>query len=402
MSSKTSETSKRYVLEHWCDKVMKGINRAAGHGACSYCVRIGTDTGNGEHELCAARDHMFQVNAIGRFDALLERFMERCSLGWTRKSWTWWVSVTSAVRHGGTSVVWSDMTVHDTHTKSDVCDTVLIKFRICFTSALMPHSVDDSRKRYEKCMLRVMKLFFTEHFVVWVVVCFQLIAAGLWGARSLSRGARHDKVQWTRHQETARLCTHKVTSRSREERRPRRRRNTSACASRRWIARSIMSQHQQSRWNKHCIVCNKNLWRRKHALKSKSIVHLSSAASFPADAQSTNFGHSAEELHSYTKFRQCGPRSKVEFSSYNHFTREVCAPWTSSWLRAKGTLLHGCEHKKPKHVLDDEIKLTSLEAKRGCRSPRWQDQRSQRSMMLRFQCYPNKIFFSRSRRQMWW
>ena len=44
---------------------MKGINRAAGHGR----VRVGTDTGNGEHELCAARDHMFQVNAIGRFDA---------------------------------------------------------------------------------------------------------------------------------------------------------------------------------------------------------------------------------------------------------------------------------------------------------------------------------------------
>ena len=56
---------------------MKGINQAAGHGR----VRIGTDTGNGEHELCAARDHMFQVNAIGRFDALMERFMERCSLG---------------------------------------------------------------------------------------------------------------------------------------------------------------------------------------------------------------------------------------------------------------------------------------------------------------------------------
>ena len=56
---------------------MKGINWAAGHGR----VRIGTDTGNGEHELCAARHQMFQVNAIGRFDALLEHCMERCSLG---------------------------------------------------------------------------------------------------------------------------------------------------------------------------------------------------------------------------------------------------------------------------------------------------------------------------------
>ena len=172
-------------------------------------------------------------------------------------------------------------------------------------------------------MLRVMKLFFTEHFVVWVVACFQHIAAEF-----EARGVCHEELVTTLDTKRLHGCVHtksrrEVGTRGADQEDEGTRVLAQADAGLPGVSCRSTSSHVgtniASSAPRTCDV-ESTRW------SPNRLSTCQSTASFPADAHSTNFGHSAEELHSYTKFRQCGPRSKVEFSSYNQFTREVCAP----------------------------------------------------------------------------
>ena len=158
--------------------------------------------------------------------------------------------------------------------------------------------------------------------------------------------------------------------------------------------RSVMSQHRQSRLNKHCIAFNMNLLRRKHAPESKSTVHLSICSFSSADAHRLNFFGIPRKNSTVTPNSDSAARGRrwnllrtiISLGRCVH--RELRAGFAQ-----REPHFTRCEHKKPKHVLDNEIKLTSSEAKLGYRSL------IQRSMLLRFQCYPKVVFFSRNRQQ---